>query len=179
MADGFVGGTYNLNSVPASAQRTINMMPVPVEAGNERTAYTFRDVPGLLRFAVKDYIYITSQPYAYEADETVSLRATTPFGGGLFNAMPFDVARLSTLPQSGVLKTNLVAYTFSEDAVISTLPQRGVFGIAIVSYGVNEEQIPVKVLPQTGALTIALIPYTNYGVEQISVLVKPQIGALT
>lgn len=46
----FVGPSYNLNR-PASVQRTIGMMPVPVEPGNERSAWAFKDVPGLVEFA--------------------------------------------------------------------------------------------------------------------------------
>jgi len=43
----FVGPTYNLDSRPASVQRTVNMVPVPEEPGNERTGWVFQDVPGL------------------------------------------------------------------------------------------------------------------------------------
>jgi hypothetical protein len=43
-----IGPSYNLESRPASVQRTINMVPVPLEAGNERTAFVFKDVPGLV-----------------------------------------------------------------------------------------------------------------------------------
>jgi hypothetical protein len=45
-----VGPSYNLNSRPASVQRTINMMPVPLEPGNERTAWVMKDTPGLASF---------------------------------------------------------------------------------------------------------------------------------
>lgn len=44
----FVGPSYNLNSRPASVQRTVNMIPVPLEPGNERTSWTLKDVPGLV-----------------------------------------------------------------------------------------------------------------------------------
>jgi hypothetical protein len=47
----FLGPTYNLESRPASVQRTVNMVPVPIEAGNERTGWVFQDVPGLTKFA--------------------------------------------------------------------------------------------------------------------------------
>jgi hypothetical protein len=43
-----IGPSYNLESRPASVQRTVNMVPVPLEAGNERTAFVFKDVPGLV-----------------------------------------------------------------------------------------------------------------------------------
>lgn len=44
-----IGPSYQL--YPASVQRTIGMVPVPVEPGNERTAWVFRDIPGLVVFA--------------------------------------------------------------------------------------------------------------------------------
>jgi len=43
----FVGPSYNLESRPASVQRTVNMVPVPLEPGNERAGWGFEDVPGL------------------------------------------------------------------------------------------------------------------------------------
>jgi hypothetical protein len=44
----FVGPTYNLETREAAVQRTINMEPLPQEPGNERTAWVFQDVPGLV-----------------------------------------------------------------------------------------------------------------------------------
>jgi hypothetical protein len=44
----FVGPSYNLESRPASVQRTINLVPVPQEPGNERTSWVFADAPGLV-----------------------------------------------------------------------------------------------------------------------------------
>jgi hypothetical protein len=52
----FIGPTYALKSRPASVQRTVNMFPVPLEPGNERTDYTYRDVPGLRPFSTDDYV---------------------------------------------------------------------------------------------------------------------------
>jgi len=45
-----VGPSYSLESRPASVQRTVSLVPVPLEPGNERTAWEFEDVPGLLVF---------------------------------------------------------------------------------------------------------------------------------
>lgn len=45
----FIGPSYNLESRPASVQRTINMVPVPLEPGNERAPWVLKDVPGLVR----------------------------------------------------------------------------------------------------------------------------------
>lgn len=46
----FIGPSYHLESRPSGVQRTINMVPVPEEPGNERTAWVFKDVPGLTVF---------------------------------------------------------------------------------------------------------------------------------
>lgn len=43
----WVGPTYPLKSRVASVARTINLVPVPNEPGNERTAWVFQDVAGL------------------------------------------------------------------------------------------------------------------------------------
>lgn len=43
----FIGPSYPLASRPASVQRTVNMIPVPLEPGNERTGWVFKDVAGL------------------------------------------------------------------------------------------------------------------------------------
>jgi hypothetical protein len=50
MLPNFIGPAYNLESRPASVQRTVNMVPVPLEPGNERTAWIFDDVEGLIVF---------------------------------------------------------------------------------------------------------------------------------
>jgi hypothetical protein len=46
----FIGPSYNLESRPASVQRTINLIPVPLEPGNERAPWVLKDVPGLATF---------------------------------------------------------------------------------------------------------------------------------
>lgn len=48
----FVGPSYNLQSHVASVQRTVNLVPVPLEPRNERTEWVFKDVPGLVAFAL-------------------------------------------------------------------------------------------------------------------------------
>lgn len=48
----FVGPSYNLESRPASVQRTINLVPVPLEPGNERSGWGFEDVPGLSQIPI-------------------------------------------------------------------------------------------------------------------------------
>jgi PKD repeat protein len=46
------GPSYDLASRPASVQRTVNLMPVPIEPGNERVSWVLKDVPGLVEFEV-------------------------------------------------------------------------------------------------------------------------------
>ncbi|MGH7185092.1 MAG: hypothetical protein ACREIB_02285 [Pseudomonadota bacterium] len=48
----FVGPSYNLVSRPSGVQRTINMVPVPEEPNNERTAWVLKDAPGLEAFVL-------------------------------------------------------------------------------------------------------------------------------
>lgn len=43
----FIGPSYQLASRPASVQRTVNLIPVPLEPGNERVGWVFKDVQGL------------------------------------------------------------------------------------------------------------------------------------
>jgi hypothetical protein len=50
----FIGPSYNLDSRPASVQRTVNLIPVPLDPGNERTAWVFKDVPGLVELELID-----------------------------------------------------------------------------------------------------------------------------
>lgn len=45
----FVGPSYHLRSRTADVQRTIGMIPVPMEPGNERAVWAFKDIPGLVQ----------------------------------------------------------------------------------------------------------------------------------
>jgi hypothetical protein len=49
-----ISGSYNLESRAASVQRTINLVPVPIEPGNERTAWVFKDAPGMVQAVADD-----------------------------------------------------------------------------------------------------------------------------
>jgi len=49
-----IGPSYNLESRVASVQRTINLVPVPIEPGNERTAWVFKDAPGMVQAVAND-----------------------------------------------------------------------------------------------------------------------------
>lgn len=108
----FVGPSYNLASRPASVQRTINLVPVPVEPGNERTAWVFADVPGLVEFATEfplsEGIYVFSEPGTYTwnmPEGTVSVEAAVLGAGGgkLFIAQGPGALGEDTLADGGVL----------------------------------------------------------------------------
>lgn len=44
----FVGPSYQLRSRNADLQRSVGLIPVPLEPGNERSVWRFEDVPGLV-----------------------------------------------------------------------------------------------------------------------------------
>lgn len=75
----FVGPSYNLDSRPASVQRTINIVPYPQEPGNERTKWVFKDVPGLVETGVtlaSPTIAISGETKAAADDETFTATVT-------------------------------------------------------------------------------------------------------
>lgn len=45
----FVDGSFQLRSRGADFQRTVGLIPIPMEPANERTAWVFKDIPGLVR----------------------------------------------------------------------------------------------------------------------------------
>lgn len=49
----FVGPSYNLRRRPHSVQRTVNLVPVPLEPGNERSAWALKDVGGLISLLIE------------------------------------------------------------------------------------------------------------------------------
>lgn len=70
----FIGPSYQLASRPASVQRTVNMIPVPLEAGNERTQFVFKDLPGLTLFAdlggaIRGAINVNGRVFAVAGNE--------------------------------------------------------------------------------------------------------------
>ena len=48
----FIGPSYNLRRRHHSLQRSVNLVPVPIEPGNERSAWVFKDAPGLALFTL-------------------------------------------------------------------------------------------------------------------------------
>lgn len=73
----FIGGSYNLDSRPASVQRTINLVPVPLEPGNERAPWVLKDVPGLTNVAlVEPETYPAWNPLDKNASVVLSVNNT-------------------------------------------------------------------------------------------------------
>jgi hypothetical protein len=69
----FVGPSYNLDSRPSGVQRTVNLIPHPQEPGNERTAWVFQDVPGLV--LVTDFPQTEEQVFSIHFENN----STNPF----------------------------------------------------------------------------------------------------
>jgi hypothetical protein len=65
-----VGPSYNLESRPASVQRTVNMVPVPLEPGNERAGWGFEDVPGLTSFSTPPLVELVSGWWEFEENDS-------------------------------------------------------------------------------------------------------------
>jgi hypothetical protein len=81
----FVGPTYPLVSKPASVQRTIGMYPVPIEPGNERTSWVFKDFPGLVEvepFAATEIVL-----FLFHMTETATAEGIAEFIGGPTSAL--------------------------------------------------------------------------------------------
>lgn len=170
----FVGPTYFLASKPASVQRTVNMMPVPLEAGNERVGWVFKDVPGLVEvLQAIPPIYYTSWPYAVFVDEALNAGLSIPQAGQLW-IPPIEMmnADLST-PQSGTLVSTLNQYLlWPVEAVNADLsrPQSGALDVVLNFYG----NWPVESInadlstPQSGTLLVQLVTYTNWPADRFS-----------
>jgi PKD repeat protein len=101
-----VGPSYNLDSRPASVQRTVNLMPVPIEPGNERISWALKDVPGLVEFEV---CIVPSFSVAAEPEEgapplEVQFTLTELAGTGPFTFL-WDFGDVETSTQQNPLHT--------------------------------------------------------------------------
>lgn len=98
----FVGPSYQLDSRSASVQRTINLVPVPIEPGNETTGWVFKDLPGLTVFV--EFDVVTSQTFASpifptDATDSATLSASL-LSGRLVDALYVGPAESATLAAS-------------------------------------------------------------------------------
>lgn len=139
-----VGPSYNLESRPASVQRTINLMPVPLEPGNERTAWVLKDVPGLTVFEAEPappvvqiqplLLYNFEQPdtsFAF-VDEVGHSVSDTSSGSGV-NATRVTTAQAKFGTGSLGIKTGTQVQLGRGGATAAASPDE--FKIAEVSWG--------------------------------------------
>jgi hypothetical protein len=94
----FIGPSYNLDSRPASVQRTVNLMPVPNEPGNERAGWVFRDVPGLVA-----------------VDQTVIVPEVPPEGPPVISQLDFHDAQTASPYLGG--SPNIATTAVTEDYI--------------------------------------------------------------
>jgi len=170
----FIGPSYSLVSKPASVQRTINMQPVPIEPGNERAGWVFKDVHGLVELGiVVPPIYYTSWPYALFADEAFNAGLTVPRSGNLW-VPPLEMfnADLST-PVDGTLTSTLHTYpdwppeTFNDD---HATPVSGTLVVALNLYSNWPPETFNADLstPLAGTLLVELVLYNNWVYESFN-----------
>lgn len=93
-----IGPSYQLDTREGSVQRTVNLMPVPLEPGNERTGWVLKDVPGLVAFEVGgacncnvDAATLTEQGTAY-ATSLYSKRSPRISADGLALVVPIKTS---------------------------------------------------------------------------------------
>lgn len=96
----FVGPSYQLRSRNADQQRTVNMIPVPLEPGNERSVWRFEDVPGLvvaytlgsgpIRAAInvngRNFVVSGATLYELNANGTATSRGTLNTSAGMMGS---------------------------------------------------------------------------------------------
>lgn len=142
MLPSFIGPSYNLESRPASVQRTVNMVPVPLEPGNERAGFVFRDVPGLVAAvtiwdtaAFVSTVQRTAQSIANNTWQAVEFTAITTDNGMFSVTTP---TRL-TVQRAGVYVVDMWAL-FDVDAA-------GVRGIQIRLNGGSAQWVASSLSP--------------------------------
>lgn len=99
----FIGPSYNLDSRESGVQRTINLIPHPQEPGNERTAWVFKDVPGLV--LVQDF---EEEPdvlvIAFNDANTQSFTGSGINGGSFAVARPLTASTYASHQGSGKIQ---------------------------------------------------------------------------
>jgi hypothetical protein len=183
MADSpFVGPTYRLRSKPASVQRTINLIPVRLEAA-ERVVWVLKDVPGLVLATPRHTpTYYTSWPYPLFADEAMDASLAEPVAGQLW-VPPFDELNANLAePVSGTLDDTLQDYDARPEEMDADLaaPMSGLLDVILESYdGPPEEMNANLAEPVSGTLVVQLIVYSNWPADEMNANVaEPLSGTL-
>lgn len=99
------GASYNVNSEATSVQRTINLIPSPVEAGNERVDWVLKDVPALINIenGYKDQIRLHSNIQWFDSAGVTMWEAPKGQVVGVYvdqNNQYFYVAQLTDVIES-------------------------------------------------------------------------------
>lgn len=123
----FLGPTYALASKPASVQRTVNMAPVAVEVGNDRTSWVFKDTPGLVAVTTALHQCLTGPSWA-QTVKTLHRHVAMYYLGGKF-VSPY-------LADSGILHGGI---SYSLDGVnwadVPTMPGAAGHHVTSIAYG--------------------------------------------
>lgn len=127
----FIGGSYDLDNRHASVQRTVNLIPTPEEPGNERTAWVFKDAPGLESWSIApdpepagEYVFLDTM--LGEAAVSLSARSpdTAPVGFAWTKYTAFGlVSNGSGLAQSEEANDGLMNSSGSSPSLDITLPE--------------------------------------------------------
>lgn len=164
MADNpFVGPSYRFTSLPASVQRTVNMMPVPIEVGNERVGWIFKDVPGLVKLA--QIHYYTSWPYPLFVDEAINADRAFPVSGQLWVQPLESINADRAFPVSGTIVTQLHIYNDDLPNLINADRAFPLSGTLIVQLHIYNDDLPNlinadRATPLSGTLVVQLVTYT-------------------
>lgn len=179
----FVGPSYDLESRPASVQRTINLVPVMLEPGNERAGWAFEDVPGFLVFgvaAVGPEIILVSNPYPVMFEDAADV--THAFVSGGLYSWPLENVDVTHAPIGGTLTDVLLTYAIQVENVDVTHDCTG--GILtevdlMRYYNVPVENVDVTHALVSGVLADVLLTYSNWPVENVDVTHAMTGGTLT
>lgn len=145
-----IGPSYNLESRPASVQRTINMVPVPLEAGNERTAFVFKDVPGLVS-AVSEW---DTEPPPAPVIETQT-------AANLAFATSWSIAAPLGIEVGDLLLVLVTAYAGGQEPNTSSTGWTRLHSYENTSGGTLKSALFAKIATGTDALSASVNPASN------------------
>lgn len=142
-----IGPSYNLTSRPASVQRTVNLIPVPQEPGNERTAWVFMDAPGLV--LVQDFV---EDPdvlvIAFENATNKSFNGINVSGENFSSATALTETTYASQVSAGKIE---ITQTGTYEVAISYTLDSTKFGVDAVRIGSN-------IVKDVGSLDFVIYP---------------------